>query len=79
MSFHVMSFHVIQIPQYVVMTMGEIMVSITGLSFAYSQAPDSMKSVMQVRKREEDRGVLHEVSEGVVRWPQAIRPAAGHL
>lgn len=37
----------LQIPQYVVMTMGEIMVSITGLSFAYSQAPDSMKSVMQ--------------------------------
>lgn len=36
-----------QIPQYVIITMGEIMVSVTGLSFAYSQAPDSMKAVLQ--------------------------------
>ncbi|KAF5306063.1 hypothetical protein FQA39_LY09041 [Lamprigera yunnana] len=35
------------IPQYIVITMGEIMYSITGLEFAYSQAPTSMKSVLQ--------------------------------
>ena len=38
----------LQIPQILVLTMGEIMVSITGISFAYSQAPDSMKSLLQV-------------------------------
>lgn len=36
-----------QIPQYVVMTMGEVMFSVTGLEFSYEQAPDSMKSVVQ--------------------------------
>ncbi|GAB6025397.1 hypothetical protein CHUAL_011142 [Chamberlinius hualienensis] len=36
-----------QIPQYVIITMGEIMFSITGLAFSYSQAPASMKSVLQ--------------------------------
>lgn len=36
-----------QIPQYVCMTMGEIMFSITGLSFSYEEAPESMKSVVQ--------------------------------
>ncbi|KAF2878618.1 hypothetical protein ILUMI_27551 [Ignelater luminosus] len=35
------------IPQYTVITAGEVMFSITGLEFAYSQAPTSMKSVMQ--------------------------------
>ncbi|XP_047115520.1 solute carrier family 15 member 1 isoform X1 [Schistocerca piceifrons] len=34
------------IPQYVVITMGEVMFSITGLEFSYSQAPTSMKSVL---------------------------------
>ncbi|XP_065160312.1 peptide transporter family 1-like isoform X2 [Atheta coriaria] len=35
------------IPQYVVLTAGEIMFSVTGLEFSYSQAPLSMKSVLQ--------------------------------
>lgn len=35
------------IPQYVVITAGEVMFSITGLEFSYSQAPESMKSVIQ--------------------------------
>ncbi|ELT88263.1 hypothetical protein CAPTEDRAFT_159070 [Capitella teleta] len=36
-----------QLPQYLVITCGEILFSISGLSFAYSQAPASMKSVLQ--------------------------------
>lgn len=35
------------IPQYVVMTLGEVMFSVTGLEFSYSQAPLTMKSVLQ--------------------------------
>ncbi|XP_068085121.1 peptide transporter family 1 isoform X2 [Anabrus simplex] len=35
------------IPQYIVITMGEVMFSITGLEFSFTQAPVSMKSVMQ--------------------------------
>lgn len=36
-----------QVPQYALMTAGEVMFSITGLEFSYSQAPTSMKSVLQ--------------------------------
>uniref|UniRef100_UPI00358ECABD solute carrier family 15 member 1-like n=1 Tax=Myxine glutinosa TaxID=7769 RepID=UPI00358ECABD len=36
-----------QIPQYFVMTAGEMMFSMTGLEFSYTQAPKSMKSVLQ--------------------------------
>ncbi|XP_046977127.1 peptide transporter family 1-like isoform X1 [Vanessa cardui] len=35
------------VPQYVVMTMGEVMFSVTGLQFSFTQAPASMKSVLQ--------------------------------
>lgn len=35
------------IPQYVVMTLAEVMFSVTGLEFSYAQAPESMKSVIQ--------------------------------
>ncbi|XP_030380981.1 peptide transporter family 1 isoform X1 [Scaptodrosophila lebanonensis] len=34
-------------PQYVVMTLAEVMFSVTGLEFSYAQAPPSMKSVLQ--------------------------------
>ena len=36
-----------QIIPYVVLTVGEILVSVTGLEFAYTQAPRTMKSVIQ--------------------------------
>ncbi|KAI0212939.1 Solute carrier family 15 member 1 [Lamellibrachia satsuma] len=36
-----------QIPQYFTITIGEILFSISGLQFAYSQSPASMKSVLQ--------------------------------
>ncbi|XP_023320404.1 peptide transporter family 2 isoform X2 [Eurytemora carolleeae] len=35
------------LPQYIILTVGEILFSITSLEFAYSQAPVSMKSIMQ--------------------------------
>jgi len=35
------------LPQYTIVTIGEILFSITSLEFAYSQAPPSMKSVLQ--------------------------------
>ena len=35
-----------QVPMYVIMTVGEVLFSISGLEFAYSQSPLSMKSVM---------------------------------
>ncbi|XP_025093104.1 solute carrier family 15 member 2-like isoform X2 [Pomacea canaliculata] len=35
------------VPQYIVITVGEIMFSISGLGFAYAQAPQSMRSVVQ--------------------------------
>jgi solute carrier family 15 oligopeptide transporter 1 len=38
-----------QIPQIFVIAVGEVLVSVTGLEFAYSQSAPSMKSVLQVR------------------------------
>ena len=35
-----------QVPMYVILTVGEVMFSISGLEFAYSQSPLSLKSVM---------------------------------
>uniref|UniRef100_F1KUZ0 Oligopeptide transporter 1 n=1 Tax=Ascaris suum TaxID=6253 RepID=F1KUZ0_ASCSU len=37
----------LQIPQYVVLSIAEVLFSITGLEFAYSQAAPTMKSVVQ--------------------------------
>ncbi|XP_063073807.1 solute carrier family 15 member 1b [Engraulis encrasicolus] len=36
-----------QLPQYFLMTCGEVVFSVTGLEFSYSQAPSNMKSVLQ--------------------------------
>jgi proton-dependent oligopeptide transporter, POT family len=36
-----------QVLPYIVLTVGEILVSVTGLEFAYTQAPRTMKSVIQ--------------------------------
>ncbi|XP_076244051.1 peptide transporter family 1 [Calliopsis andreniformis] len=42
------SLHILwMVPQYVVITMGEVMFSVTGLEFAFTQAPTSMKSLLQ--------------------------------
>ncbi len=35
------------LPQYMVLTAGEVLFSITSLAFAFTQAPESMKSVLQ--------------------------------
>jgi POT family proton-dependent oligopeptide transporter len=35
-----------QIPQYLFLTSGEVLVSVTGLEFSYTQAPKSMKSTI---------------------------------
>ncbi|XP_051881773.1 solute carrier family 15 member 1-like [Pristis pectinata] len=37
----------LQIPQYLLITTGEVVFSVTGLEFSYSQAPPNMKSVLQ--------------------------------
>ena len=37
----------LMVPQWAVMTAGEVMFSITGLQFAFSQAPESMRAVLQ--------------------------------
>uniref|UniRef100_A0A2K6GKA1 Solute carrier family 15 member 1 n=1 Tax=Propithecus coquereli TaxID=379532 RepID=A0A2K6GKA1_PROCO len=37
----------LQIPQYFLITCGEVAFSVTGLEFSYSQAPSNMKSVLQ--------------------------------
>ncbi|KAM4609457.1 solute carrier family 15 member 1 [Polymixia lowei] len=36
-----------QIPQYFLITAGEVVFSVTGLEFSYSQAPSNMKAVLQ--------------------------------
>ncbi|KAF7661999.1 hypothetical protein LDENG_00249690 [Lucifuga dentata] len=36
-----------QVPQYFFITAGEVMFSVTGLEFSYSQAPSNMKAVLQ--------------------------------
>lgn len=36
-----------QLPQYLAISLGEIMFSVTGMIFSYSHAPSSMKSVIQ--------------------------------
>lgn len=42
------SLHIMwQMPQYIVMTAAEVMFSVTGLEFSFTQAPASMKSVLQ--------------------------------
>lgn len=35
-----------QLPQYILLTAGEIMLNMTGLEFAYSEAPENMKSII---------------------------------
>jgi dipeptide/tripeptide permease len=35
------------LPQYLAISVGEVMFAVTGLEFSYSQAPPSLKSVVQ--------------------------------
>jgi POT family proton-dependent oligopeptide transporter len=35
-----------QLPQYVLLTVGEVLVSVTGLEFSYTQAPKTMRSTI---------------------------------
>merc|ERR1712130_342974 len=35
------------IPQFFIITVAEVMISITGIEFAYTQAPNSLKAVLQ--------------------------------
>uniref|UniRef100_A0A914RBC6 Uncharacterized protein n=1 Tax=Parascaris equorum TaxID=6256 RepID=A0A914RBC6_PAREQ len=37
-----------QLPQFFVITLGEVLFSVTGLEFSYSQATPNMKSVLQI-------------------------------
>ncbi|XP_012222206.1 solute carrier family 15 member 1 isoform X2 [Linepithema humile] len=37
----------LMLPQYIIITMAEVMFSVTGLQFAFTQAPESMKSLLQ--------------------------------
>lgn len=37
-----------QLPQFIVITIGEVLFSVTGLEFSYSQAAPTMRSVLQV-------------------------------
>ncbi|KAJ1346903.1 hypothetical protein KIN20_001830 [Parelaphostrongylus tenuis] len=36
------------VPQFIVITLGEVLLSVTGLEFAYSQSAPSVKSLLQV-------------------------------
>jgi dipeptide/tripeptide permease len=35
------------LPQYIIITMGEVMFSVTGLEFSFTQSAVSMKSILQ--------------------------------
>lgn len=39
-----------QVPQICLISLAEVLISVTGLEFSYSQAPLFMKSVLQVRR-----------------------------